>query len=103
MVPDIVDYGLVAAYLLLLGLIAVRYRRGELSGRKLRIYVGACLTWLAYGLLQVTQDGPLPTGTALNYGLDALSLLSLVVGLYFMYRGWRYEPGSADRAAPGEP
>jgi len=99
MVPEIGDSALVVAYLLLLGLLAVGYRRGEIAGRKLRIYVGMCLTWLAYGLLQVTQDGPVPTGTPLNYGLDAVALLSLVVGIALMYRGWRYGDDAEAAAA----
>jgi|GEM_PF-1302367 len=101
MVPQIVDYALVVAYLLLMGLLAVRYRRGEIPDRKLRIYVGMCLTWLAYGLLQITQDGPIPTGTTLNYGLDGLAIAALVAGIYLLYRGWRSDRGDSEAAAPG--
>jgi len=101
MVPEIVDHALVVAYLLLTGLLAVRYRRGEISDRKLRIYVGMCLTWLAYGLIQVTEDGPIPTGTPLNYGLDALAIAALVAGIYLLYRGWRSDGGDSEAAAPG--
>ncbi|ELZ22692.1 hypothetical protein C475_16361 [Halosimplex carlsbadense 2-9-1] len=100
MVPEIVDYGLVAAYLLLMGLLAVRYRRGEIADRKLTLYVGMCLTWLAYGLLQVTQDGPIPTGTTLNDGLDALAVVLLVAGIYLLYRGWRSDDGDSETAVP---
>jgi hypothetical protein len=44
MVPDIADYGLVVAYLLLLAAVAVRYRRGGLGGEKLLGYAAMCLT-----------------------------------------------------------
>jgi protein-S-isoprenylcysteine O-methyltransferase Ste14 len=100
MVPEIVDYALVVAYLLLIGVFAVRYRRGAVSERKSRLYVGMCLTWLAYGLLQVTQDGPVPTGTTLNYALDAVALLSLVVGIWLLYRAWRDGDERTESAAP---
>ncbi|QPV63387.1 hypothetical protein I7X12_01765 [Halosimplex litoreum] len=96
MVPEMADYALVVAYLLLIGVFAVRYRRGEISGRELPIYLGMCLTWLAYGLLQVTQDGPVPTGTTLNYGLDAFAVVLLVAGIYLLYRGWRHDTGEVE-------
>ncbi|QLH82694.1 hypothetical protein [Halosimplex pelagicum] len=102
MVPEIVDYALVVAYLLLVGVLAVRYRRGEIAGRKLPIYLGMCLTWLAYGLLQVAGDGPVPTGTTLNDGLDALAVVLLVAGIYLLYRGWRHGgDGTESSAASG--
>lgn len=96
MVPEIVDSALVVAYLLLIGALAVRYRRGEVSDRKLPIYLGMCLTWLAYGLLQVTQDGPIPTGTTLNDGLGAVAIVLLVAGIYLLYRGWRHDTSEVE-------
>ncbi|WP_436909839.1 hypothetical protein [Halosimplex marinum] len=101
MVPDVVDYALVVAYLLLLGLLAVRYRRGEIAGRRLTLSTGMCLTWLAYGLIQVSGAAPVVNGTALQYGLGALALLCLVAGVYLSYRGWRSGDGADAAAASG--
>ncbi|WP_436930319.1 hypothetical protein [Halosimplex halobium] len=101
MVPEIVDCALVVAYLLLLGLLAVRYRRGEIAGRKLAISVGMCLTWLAYGLLQVSDAASVPDGTALYFGLVGIALLCLVAGIYVTYRGWRRGDDADADAASG--
>ncbi|MFB6141421.1 MAG: hypothetical protein ABEJ26_13420 [Halosimplex sp.] len=89
MIADALSLALGPAYLLLLALVGLRYRRGEIGGGKLRFYVGSSLTWLAYGLVQLTREGPIPTGTTLNDGLGGLSLLCLVAGVYLTYRGWR--------------
>jgi len=102
MVPEIVDDALVVAYLLLIGVLAVRYRRGEITRRKLPIYLGMCLTWLAYGLLQVTQAGAIPTGTALNDVLDALAVVLLLAGIYLLYRGWRRDTGGSENGLASE-
>jgi len=101
MVPDVLGMALVPAYLLLLGLVVFRYRRGKLQPPRLFMYLGMCLTWLAYGLLQVTQEGPIPTGTPLNYALDGLSVVVLLVGLYLFYRWWRERDGGDDAAPTG--
>lgn len=95
MVPDALGVALVPAYLLLLALIAVQYRRGKTSSTRAMLLAGVSLTWLSYGLLQVTQDGLVPTGTVLNYALDGLAVLLLVAGLAAMYRGWRGESETA--------
>jgi hypothetical protein len=89
MVPDIIDISLVAGYLLILGLAVIRYRYGELSSQRVLLFIGMSLTWLSYGLGQLTQAGPISTGTPLNYALDGLSVLLLLSGLYAMYRWWR--------------
>lgn len=103
MVPDVVNLGFVAAYLFLLVLLAVRYRRGSVSGERLLLALGACLTWLAYGLLQITQDGLIPTGTPLDYALDALAVITLPAGLFLLYRWWATRGGDdAERTPAGQ-
>jgi len=99
MVLDLLGMALVPAYLLLLGLVLLRYRRGTLKPPRLFMYPGMCLTWLAYGLLQITQEGPVPTGTPLNYVLDGLSVAVLLAGLSLFYRWWR-ERDSDDSTTP---
>jgi len=102
MVLGVADSWLVVANVLLVGVLAVQYRRGAIRERKLRLTLASCLTWLAYGLLQVTQDGPIPTGTPLNYGLDAVAVCALVAGIYLLYRGWRYgDDGTESSATSG--
>ena len=99
MVPDIVDYGLVVAYLLLLAAVAVRYRRGDLGGEKPLGYAAMCLTWLSYGLLQVSRDGRVAAGRPLNYAFDGLAIVLLVAGLGLMVKWWRWrdsEPSAVD-------
>ncbi|MFC7139529.1 hypothetical protein ACFQMA_06715 [Halosimplex aquaticum] len=102
MVPDIVNLALVVAYVLLLGVVAVRYRRGAIDRTRLTMYLGLCLTWLAYGLLQITQEGIVETGTPLNYALDGLALVCLVAGLFLMYRWWRERGRTEKRVSDGE-
>ena len=99
MVLDLLGMALVPAYLLLLGLVALRYRRGTLQPPRLFMYLGMCLTWLSYGLLQVTQEGPVPTGTPLNYVLDGLSVVVLLGGLSLFYR-WCRERDPDDGTTP---
>ncbi|WP_459192650.1 hypothetical protein [Halosimplex sp. J119] len=94
MVPDIVNIALVVAYALLLGLVTVRYQRGSIDRTQLTMYLGLCLTWLAYGLLQVTQEGIVETGTPLNAALDGLALVCLIAGLVLTYRWWRERDGT---------
>jgi hypothetical protein len=89
MVSDIIDISLVVGYLLILGLAAARYRYGKLSFQRVLLFIGISLTWLSYGVGQLTQAGPISTGTPLNYALDGLSVLLLLSGLYVMYRWWR--------------
>lgn len=96
MVPEIVDFGLLGAYLLLLGLVAVQFYRGAIASHRLSLLLGMCCTWLSYSLLQVTQGGPIATGTPLNYALDGLAVLSLVAGLYGLYRWWRHRDGETN-------
>jgi hypothetical protein len=50
MVSNVVDIGLVAAYLLILGLAGVRYRRGKLSSQRVSLFVGMSFTWLSYAV-----------------------------------------------------
>ena len=83
------DYALVAAYLLVLGGVAVQYRRGAIPRDRLLVLVGACITWLAYGLLRLTRAGPFPAGSAANTALNALAVVILVAGLYALSRWWR--------------
>ncbi|WP_436927450.1 hypothetical protein [Halosimplex amylolyticum] len=101
MVPAVVNLALVVAYALLLGLLAVRYRRGTVGREKFAFLVGVCLTWLSYGLLQITQEGPVPTGTTLNYALDGLAVVCLLAGLSLMYRWWRKRDGT-EASATGQ-
>lgn len=101
MVPDIVNVAIVVAYVLLLGVVTVRYRRGSIDRTRLTMYLGVCLTWLSYGLLQVTQEGIVEPGTLLNAALDGLALVCLVVGLFLVYRWWRTR--DTDTAAPSNP
>jgi hypothetical protein len=89
MVSNILDISLVVGYLLILGLAAVRYHRGKLSSQRISLFVGMSFTWLSYAVLQLTQGGPISTGTPLNYALDGLSVVLLLSGLYAMYRWWR--------------
>lgn len=89
----------VAAYLLLLGLFAARYRRGDLDRERFLPLVGMGLTWLAYGLLQLSDEGPIRTGTPANYLVDGLSVACLLAGGYLLYRWWRDERGSDADAA----
>ncbi|MGB9956012.1 hypothetical protein ACOZ4B_06435 [Haloferax prahovense] len=86
---DLGGVPLLVAYLLLLTGTAVQYRRGKLSATRAVLLVGMCLTWLSYALLQVTQSGTVPTGTPLNYVLDALAVVVLVVGVAAMVWWWR--------------
>jgi hypothetical protein len=99
MVPPLFDVGLIAAYLLILVGVAVQYRRGKLPPNRVRLLVAMSFTWLAYGLLQLTQDGPLPAGTLLEDALDGLAVVVLVVGLYLLYRWWRLREGEDDAEA----
>lgn len=99
MAPDIVTIGFVVAYVFLLGLVAVRYRRGSITPTQLPLYLGTCFTWLAYGLLQVTQNDIVEMGTPLTAALDGLALVCLVVGLFLMYRWWS-ERDRAEEATP---
>ncbi|WP_053947525.1 hypothetical protein [Halolamina sediminis] len=89
------DYAIVVAYLLILVGIAVQYRRGALPRDRLLVLVGASLTWLSYGVLQLTQDGPISTGTGLNYVVDGAAVLLLIAGLYALYRWSRERNGDA--------
>ncbi|ELZ91117.1 hypothetical protein [Haloferax sulfurifontis] len=86
---DLGGLPLLVAYLLLLAGTAVQYRREKLSGTRAVLLVGMCLTWLSYALLQVTQGGVVPTGTPLNYALDALAVVVLVAGVAAMAWWWR--------------
>ena len=100
MVPPVANVAIVVAYLFLLGLTAVRYRRESITRTQLTMYLGLCLTWLSYGLLQVTQDGIVETGTPLNAALDGLALVCLIAGLFLMYR-WRRERNRSGEAVSG--
>ncbi|WP_424006406.1 hypothetical protein [Haloferax denitrificans] len=86
---DLGGLPLLVAYLLLLAGVGVQYRRGALPAKRAVLLVGMCLTWLSYALLQVTQGGAVPTGTSLNYALDALAVVVLVVGVGAMGWWWR--------------
>lgn len=101
MVSDILNLAIVVAYVLLLGVVAVRYQRGAIDRTQLAMYLGMCLTWLAYGLLQVTQEGIVETDTSLNAALDGLAIVCLIAGLFLMYRWWRGRD-SAESTAAGQ-
>jgi len=79
-----------SSYLLLLGLIAIQYYRGQISSHRLPVLLGACAVWISYSLLQVTQEGPVLTGTPLNYVLDGVAIVLLVAGSYGIYLPWRH-------------
>jgi len=64
MVPGLVAVGFVVAYLLLLGLLGVRYRSGAIEFERLLSLFGVSLLGLSFGLVQVTQDGPIPSEAA---------------------------------------
>lgn len=100
MVPEIVDVGLIVAYLALLAFAVLQYYRGTIPQSRLTMLVGLCFTWLAYGLLQLTDSGPLPTETPLNYALDGFSVVLLVAGLYLLYRWYRNRNGADDDPTP---
>ena len=88
MVSDSINIGLIVAYLVILGLTTFRYYRRKLSFRRLLLFIGMSFIWLSHLLLQLTQGGPIPTGTPLNHTLDGLSVVILLTGLYAMYRWW---------------
>lgn len=88
---SLLNGGLVVAYLVLLVLLGVQYRRENLDRRRMLLLGSMCLTWLAYGLLQLSQDGLVRTGTPANYLLDGLSFVVLVTGVYGLFRWWRDE------------
>ncbi|EMA27097.1 hypothetical protein [Haloarcula japonica] len=90
MVPGVFNLALGSSYLLLLGLIGIQYRRGRIVSRQLPMLLGMCATWLSYSLLQVTQGGPVPTGTPLNYVLDGVAIVLLVAGSGGLYWWWRH-------------
>jgi len=87
--PPAVDAALLAAWLAILGVTAVRYRRGGLSGRRLLLFGGAALAWTAYSVLQVTETSLV--GDPLASAVDGGALVVLLAGLYALYRGWRLE------------
>lgn len=91
-VPDVmpsIDVALGGAWLLVTGLVAVQHYRGNVPPRRLPLLLGMCAIWLSYGLLQLTQGGPLRTGTPLNYALDGLAVVLLTAGLYGFFGWWR--------------
>ncbi|WP_415380980.1 hypothetical protein [Halosimplex sp. TS25] len=102
MVPPVVNLAFVVAYALLLALLAVRYRRGANDRKRLTLLTGVCLTWLSYGLLQISQEGPIPTSTTLNYAFDGIAIVCLFAGLFLMYRWWRDRGRSEESAPDGE-
>jgi hypothetical protein len=67
----------------------VFYARGALPLERVVLLVSMCATWLAYSLLQVSQNGLVATGTVLDYVLDGFSVALLVGGLYGLYWWWR--------------
>lgn len=71
------------------GILAIQYRRGKSSTQQTLIFGGASFIWLSYGMLKLTEDGPISTGTPLNYVLDGFSVILLLIGFYAVYRGWR--------------
>ena len=89
MVSEAADIALFGAYLVLLAAVAVQYYRGAIPRQRLTMLVGLCCTWLAYGLLQLTDGGPLPSAGPLNLAFDGLSIVLLVVGLFLLYRWYR--------------
>ena len=90
MVSGLFTLGLGGFYILLLSLITVQYVRGRIAFRQLPPLLGMCATWLAYSLLQVTQEGPVATGTPLNHVLDGVAIVLLVGGIYSIYWWWRH-------------
>ncbi|WP_178916013.1 hypothetical protein [Natronomonas gomsonensis] len=102
MVSEAADIALFGAYLVLLAGVAVQYYRGAIPRRRLTMLVGLCCTWLAYGLLQLTDDGPLPADGPMNLALNGLSVVFLVVGLYLLYRWYRTRDPGEDAPEPGD-
>ena len=90
MVPRIFSLALGSGYLLLFGFVVVQYRRGRIPSPRLAMLLGVCATGLSYSLLQVTQDGPVSTGTPLNYALDGVAIVLLVAGSGGLYWWWRH-------------
>lgn len=93
MVFAALELGLTVAWLLIAGLVAVQYRRGALPRRRVLLLAGTSATWLSYGLLQLTDDGPLATGTPWNDALDGLAAVLLLAGLASLYRWWTTRDG----------
>ncbi|MFC7202253.1 hypothetical protein ACFQJC_01895 [Haloferax namakaokahaiae] len=89
MLPVDFDIALLVFYVALLGVIGVQYARGALPLERVVLLVSMCATWLAYSLLQVSQDGLVATGTMLNSVLDGFSVVLLLGGLYGLYWWWR--------------
>jgi heme A synthase len=102
MVSEAVDIALLVAYLALLAAVAVQYYRGVIPRQRLTMLVGLCCTWLAYGLLQLTDGGPLPSAGPLNLALNGLSVVLLVVGLYLLYRWYRRRESGDESPEPGD-
>jgi hypothetical protein len=102
MVSEAADIALFGAYLVLLAAVAVQYYRGAIPRQRLTMLVGLCCTWLAYGVLQLTDDGPLPSAGPLNLAFDGLSIVLLVVGLYLLYRWYRGREGDEKAPEPGD-
>jgi uncharacterized membrane protein len=83
----VVDTALLVAWLAILAVVVVRYRRGGLTDRRLLLLGGAGCAWSAYSLLQLTEAGPVTA--PLESVLVGGAVLLLVAGSYALYRGWR--------------
>ena len=90
MVPGLFNLAIGGSYLLLLGLVAIQYYRGKIASQRLPMLLGTCSMWLSYFILQITQNGLVPTGTPLNYILDGVAIVLLVAGIYSLYWWWRH-------------
>jgi NhaP-type Na+/H+ or K+/H+ antiporter len=91
MVPGVLEYGLLAAYLLLVVVVIVQYQRRGIPRSRLYVLVGTCFIWLAYGLSRITETTLVPP--ALDGPVLAMAALTFAGGLYATYRGWRRRGG----------
>jgi hypothetical protein len=98
MVPDAVDLGLTGLYALLVVLTAVQYRRGRIARERLPLLFGLCLSWLAYGLMQLPETNLVAIGPPGSYALDGVAIGLLLAGLYGLYWWWRHGEGTASVA-----
>ncbi|NIB99790.1 hypothetical protein [Halobacterium sp. R2-5] len=76
---------LTIAWLLVLFVVAWRYRFGSLPSARAFVLVAAALAWLAFSLLQLADLLSPPYDDALG----AVSGITLLVGAWFALRWWR--------------
>lgn len=96
MVADAPGVAFVVVALFVLAGLAAGSRRGTVPRDRLLLFAGVCLTWLANGLVQVSQDGPVRAGTPSDSALDALAVVVLTAGVVLLYRWVRDRDAGPD-------